>query len=380
LSSIFTLTDSLRPTLRLIGIANTHTLTSSSSTTFLSSTNVETVHFAPYTAVELQEILQSRLASLSNGDSPDVDAEIKKFLPKPTIVLLTKKIAALIGDVRCLFEVLRGAIDMAVGSTRKTKENPFDTPLPIVTTQHVLAAFKAYTPSAPPAKSNAATAPIGSASTSNNETLSKIRNLGLQARVVLLTMILASKRLQAGFPLATSASASPRKPSPIKRSFSMPNPMPTSSNIGIDTSALHAYYRLVLSLTDNGIFEPVSRSEFSDLLGMLEGVGLVSLSSSISTGTPKGKRTFSRSTSFGAGLVKNGAGGVGEVRLVEGVWGDEVLRCLGVSGENTPADPREEEVRGIWERGKSRLSKDIKAQAAATKKSDIDILSGAFQL
>jgi len=113
---------------------------------------------------------------------------------------------------------------------------------------------------------------------------------------------------------------------------------------------------------------------------MLEGVGLVSLSSSISTGTPKGKRTFSRSTSFGLGLIKNGAGGVGEVRLVEGVWGEEVLRCLGVSGENTPADPREEEVRGIWEREKSRLSKDIKAQAAATKNSDIDILSGAFQL
>ena len=103
------LTDSLQPTIRLIGIANTYTRARPRHRT--ASCLLQTSNH-PLCSVELQEILQSRLASLSNGDLPDVDAEIKKFLPNPTTVLLTKKIAALTGDMHCLFEVFRGAIDM----------------------------------------------------------------------------------------------------------------------------------------------------------------------------------------------------------------------------------------------------------------------------
>ena len=139
-----------------------------------------------------------------------------------------------------------------------------------------------------------------------------------------------------------------------------------------------------------GIFEPVSRSEFGDLLGVLEGVGIVSLSSSLlatasglSSSSGKGRKAFGRSTSFGAGLGKNGAGAVGEVRLVEGMWGDEVLRGLGVTGvsaaEGASVDPREEELRGIWERERTRLTRDIKATTAASNISRIDTIAGAFQ-
>jgi cell division control protein 6 len=74
----------------------------------------------------------------------------------------------------------------------------------------------------------------------------------------------------------------------------------------------------------------VSRSEFADLLGVLEGVELISLSSflALASGSPagRGKKVFCRSTSFGAGLSKSGA-----VKLVEGVWADEILRGLGAS-------------------------------------------------
>jgi cell division control protein 6 len=81
----------------------------------------------------------------------------------------------------------------------------------------------------------------------------------------------------------SSLSASPQlspKESPIKRSQSMPNPS-TCPGIGIDTNSLHAYYSLVLSRTESKLFEPVSRSEFGDLLSILEGpgVGLISMSS-----------------------------------------------------------------------------------------------------
>lgn len=371
LSSIFTLTESLPSTLRLIGIANTHTLTTSASNSFLGSGNVQTLHFAPYTSSELQEILHTRLASLSNHGSLTPATEVKKFLPNATIILLAKKVATLTGDVRCLFEVLRGAIDMAVrASTSSSNENPLNTPPPKVTPQHILAAFKAYTPASTNSNSN----PTIAAVASNNEVLTKVHNLGLQARLVLLCIIIASKRLGAGLSLSHATSPKKPKPSPIKRSFSTPNPTVTTCT-GVDTSSLNAFYKLILSRTESGIFETVSRSEFGDLIGVLEGAGLVSLSSSVGAGVPRGKKTFARSASFGAGLARNGVGSVGEVRLVDGIWGDEVLRCLGAI---TASGPREEEIRNIWEGESLRLSKDLKA-ANRSNDSDADVFSGAFQ-
>ena len=390
LTSIFTLTEAVPAVLRLIGIANTHTLkSSSSSNAFLPSSNVQTIHFAPYTPVQLQEILQSRLTTLSQDENLATD--IKKFLPNPTLMLLTKKVAALTGDVRSLFEVLRGAIDLAIAQVKKLSEddNPLNVPPATVTPQHVLAALKAYTP-ASSAPTASAAAP--STSQSNSETVTKIRNLGLQARLVLLNILLASKRLEAGLSLSAATMSSPRKPSasPIKRTSLLPIATSSSPGIGIETGTLHTFYSAVLSRTEMGIFEPVSRSEFGDLLGVLEGVGIVSLSSSLlptasglSSSSGKGRKTFGRSTSFGAGLGKNGAGAVGEVRLVEGMWGDEVLRGLGVTGvpaaEGASVDPREEELRGIWERERTRLTRDIKATTAASNISRIDTIAGAFQ-
>ena len=337
---------------------------------------MQTVHFAPYTPLELQEILGSRLASLSNDDSSTIATDTKSFLPNAAIMLLTKKVAALTGDVRCLFEVLRGAIDIAVASTNhSSNENPLDAPVPKITPQHILAAFKAYAPAS--ANSKSPNIASGTSVASNNEVLAKVRNLGLQARLVLLTMIIASKRLGAGLSLS-QVTSSPKKlkPPPIKRSFSMPNPSVTAY-VGIDTGSLNAFYNLILSRSEHGIFETVSRSEFGDLIGVLEGVGLISLSSA-AAGTPRAKKGFGRSTSFGPGLARNGVGSVGEVRLVDGIWGEEILRCLGaITSDTTSSDPCEEEIRVIWEREKSRLSKDMKS-ATRSKDSDADVFSGAF--
>ncbi|KAH9484956.1 Cell division control protein 6-like protein [Psilocybe cubensis] len=384
LASIFTLTDALSSQLRLIAIANTHTLTSSSTNGLVFGSNVRTIHFAPYTPNQLQEILQSRLAPLSDEDSsPESLAAAKKLLPAPTLMLLTKKIASLTGDVRSLFEVLRGAIDLGVAASKKSlsEENILSTPSIAVTPQHVLAALKAYTPASRTTQASGASSAT-SMTSSNSETVTKIRNLGLQARLVLLAILLASKRLEAGLPLLPSASP-PRKSSasPMKRTTSLPNPSPVSP--GVETSALHAYYTTVLSRTESGIFDAVSRSEFGDLLGILEGVGIATLSSSLGTSSvtsspTKGRKGFSRSASFGAGLSRNGAGTVGEVRLAEGLWSDEVLRGLGVTGA-IDADAREEEVRGIWEREKARLARDVKAMASASTNAHLNTFAGAFE-
>lgn len=184
--------------------SNTHILTTSSTSAMLTpSKNVQTIHFAPYTPTQLQDILQSRLSPLH---STELATEVKKFLPPPTLMLLTKKVAALTGDVRSLFEVLRGAIDLAVApsTTRNSvDENPLNAPKATVTPQHILAALKAYTPTAPKASTTNSIANT-SPTTSNSETVTKIRNLGLQAQLVLFIILLGSKRLEVGLSLSTS--------------------------------------------------------------------------------------------------------------------------------------------------------------------------------
>ena len=59
-------------------------------------------------------------------------------------MLLTKKVTALTGDVRSLFEVLRSSIDLSVAQVKKPSEdnNPLNVPPMTVTPQHVLTALK----------------------------------------------------------------------------------------------------------------------------------------------------------------------------------------------------------------------------------------------
>lgn len=124
----------------------------------------------------------------------------------------------------------------------------------------------------------------------------------------------------------------------------------------------------MLTRAAGAVFTPVSRSEFGDIAGMLEVVGLASLSSVSSTSSQGGgKRSLSRSASFGG----RGVGiGVQEVKIAEGVRSEEILRGLGI-GEGVEVVPngdvREEEVRAIWQREKGKLGKDVKAAGVAAE-------------
>lgn len=387
LTSLFSLPNSTPSTLRIIGIANTHTLTSSSSSTssISAASNVRTLHFAPYTPAQLSEILQSRLKSLTEvDDDGKASADVKKFLPPSTLMLLTKKVAALTGDVRSLFEVLRGAIDLAViasaslpSPTQTSDNNPLATAAPIVTPTHVLAALKAYTPSSTSTSTTKSVSPAvaGVSVATNSEIVAKVGNLGLHARLVILSALLASKRLEAGLAISsTTTSASPTKKSPVspmKRSSSVPNPTANVNGVGIDANQLHTYYSTILNRSDGGVLEPVSRGEYGDLVGVLEGVGLISMGGTADATTSTGaKRAFGRTASFGGANGFGGTGkgkGKGDVRLAKGVRADEVLRGLGITvSETVPTaaaegNIRQEEVRGIWEKEKARLARDLKA-------------------
>ncbi|PCH43731.1 nucleoside triphosphate hydrolase protein [Wolfiporia cocos MD-104 SS10] len=390
LNSLFTLANAHASNLRLIGIANTHTLTSSSSTTLSvqSLTGVKTLHFAPYTPQQLLQILTARLSPLLEDPIPESAERAKKFLPTPTLTLLTKKVASQTGDVRATFEVLRGAIDLAVAAT--VTPDSLDMPAPVVTPPHILSALKAHSPaaaSARPAKFASATAPAAAATASSrpvdSEIVAKVRGLGLQSRLVLLVMLLARKRLDAGLTLSGSLAASGPSPprSPIKRTASMSaaasprKAAPPPPSTSMDTTQLHAFYSAILTRSDAALFAPVSRSEFGDLLGVLETVGLVLLSSAGGMpGTPSKtpRKGLKRTTSFNAGK------GSQDVRLVETVRTEEVARGLGIAAgtdasNEAPAavDVREEEVCAIWEREHARIARETKAMARAAKPADV---------
>lgn len=361
LSSIFSMSQQHPSTLRIIGIANTHTLTSSLAQLSASeASSALTLHFGAYSSQELLQVLQARLSPLyDNLEYPEVTDQAKKFLPASTLTLLTKKIASQTGDVRTLFEVLRGAIDLAVAGSKvpDADTNPLTIPPLIIKPDHILAALKAYLPSTGGGRSSSSLTP----SPTSNETVSKIRNLGLQVRLALLCILLASKRMEASLSLSASTTSTPTK-SPVKRAGSVVSQRITE----LDVAQLHAYYSTVLTHADSDIFTPVSRSEFSDLIGMLETIGLVaSRSTRMATASPSrtGRRALGRAVSFG-GVAKGAAAGQ-DIKLAETVRVDEVLRGLGLTDGSTASDVREEEVRTIWARECGRIARESKAKSVS---------------
>lgn len=367
LTTLFTLVHSHHRILRAIGIANTHTLSTNAAATSMSAMTlkgVQTLHFAPYTPQQLLEIVNARLAPLTDVESKDECRDsLAKFLPTPTLMLLTKKVAALTGDVRALLEVLRGAINIAVNAmaSPSSATNPLDAPTPPVTPAHVLEALKAYAPSSSTSRAVVNQTTPAVRKTSNSEVVAKIQELGLQPRLALMSLVLARKRLENQ--LSLSGSSAPAAASrPIKRTASC-NALASPSS-GIDTAALYVYYKAVLSRSEGGVFTPVSRSEFGDLLNMLETVGLVQMlasSSSPLSPSKSKKRGLSRTASFTAGA----SNGNSDVQLVAGVRIEEVRKALGIddTASNDPTDVMAEEVRGIWEKERIRISRESKARA-----------------
>ena len=100
---------------------------------------VRTVHLPPYTSEQLVDVLMTRLETLFNDTVHLKQAE--KFLPKTSLMLLSEKIAAQVGDVLSLFEVLRSAIDSA---SKACPEVGLDGSVPIVTPNHIITALKSY--------------------------------------------------------------------------------------------------------------------------------------------------------------------------------------------------------------------------------------------
>jgi cell division control protein 6 len=128
-------------------------------------------------------------------------------------------------------------------SVAVTQPPSSDKDTPPVIPPHILAALKAYAPASKvtPAVSEMA--------------VTKVRNLGLHARLALLTLILACHRTEASLPLLSTTQRCPPR-SPVKCSNSSPIPLP-ATQAGIEVSQLHAFYSAILMRHKSDMFTPV---------------------------------------------------------------------------------------------------------------------------
>lgn len=140
--------------LKIIGIANTHTLMISEFE------SIETLHFAPYTSSQLIEIAQSRLGSLT-------PAEMAQVVSPTGLKLLSTKLATRTGDARSLLAVLCAAISSA--GVAAVAVGP----------SHVLAALRTHAPT-----SGSSKAPLSS------ETAAKLADISIHARLALMALLL----------------------------------------------------------------------------------------------------------------------------------------------------------------------------------------------
>lgn len=288
--------------------------------------------------------------------------QAEKLLPKTSLILLSKKIAAQAGDVRSLFEVLRSAIDSA---SKASTEVVLDGPVPVVTPNHIIIALKSYVPASTATSSTSRSTNIASSS----EVVTKFAGLGLQARLSLLVMLLAFKRQEQGLPISLFPFKT--KAPPGRSTLKRANTVPRMSTL--DMTQLHAYYIKVLSKSDD-VFSAASRTEFVDIMSMLETLGIVGRESNgPSTPSKTGRRTLGRSTSFSCGTKASASSAIA---FAEGVRAEEILRGLGIceqgAVEGKEMDAQRDELRAIW----NKELRDIQKGADALTKNKSIVADG----
>jgi cell division control protein 6 len=304
-------------TFRIIGISNTHTLTTKPTVSTL------TLHFKPYTAQEMSDIISKRLDALA------LPEDVKFLIAPPALTFASRKVASQTGDLRACLSLVRGALEMAEkDQAKKALAHQGDGAAPFlpVSIAHVIAATKSTTTQAP-------------------GTVGVVRQLNLQARLVLLSLILAIRRVTASLSLSTANNSTPSK-SPVKGKAKAK----VAETLSAD--ALFAFYSRLLGGSD-AAFHAVSRSEFTDLLGLLETQGLLERGGAGATpmkGKPK----------------KSEKGDV--VKLPSTSREEEMIKGLTESEQGHMEGPAEREIRSIWNREATKIKREIEDKEMTLKK------------
>jgi cell division control protein 6 len=368
LSSIFAVANAAPSALRIIGISNTLTLGASESQLTKADTGgFLTLDVSAYTAEDIVKIVQGRLAALQASIPSSIPAApplagASLVIAPTALTFLAKKVAAQTGDLRAALDAVRRTIELA-----EREVNPFAPSTPskvpgsaglakpagVATMKHVLDALR------------------GRDGLAGGQAVGTARGLGMQARLVLVSILVARRRAAAGLVLLpvksvnsltrTPSKAVPRTPSKTGRAMQHGSPT-KRSRVGdaemYEASALHAAYSAIL--TSDGAFAPVSRSEFQDLLGVLETGGLITIIGT-TAGTTPSRGTPSRRKNAGLG-------GEPLVGLAEGVREEDVLRGLGSAGVGGTAGVKEEEAMALWERELKRSTRDVERVKRAVER------------
>ncbi|KAJ2241558.1 AAA ATPase [Coemansia sp. RSA 475] len=205
--------------LALIGIANALDLTDRFLPR-LQARNCEPLllNFNPYNVTDITNILQSRLDAVCT----------EPVIQRAALELCARKVAATSGDLRKALDVCRHAMELAEAEHKKRqddKENPNVVAMPRVSIMHVAKALSAL---------------------SGSQAVQKLDALNFQQKLVLYAhvQVVASNTLD-------------------RRA------------LGLAVSALYAEYRVVCGRLN--MLAPVTRSEFLDLVAMMEMQGVVAV-------------------------------------------------------------------------------------------------------
>ena len=260
----------------LVGIANALDLTDRFLPR-LKSKNLkpDLLPFLPYTAAQVKDIIITRLKSLM----PAGKENYVPFIHPAAIELCSRKVASQTGDLRKAFEICRRALDLIEAETRQKHEDearekllqqsPSKRPLgenlngasggsgrSVV--QIMGNSLKALTPETAPRASIGHLNKITAAAFSNGTT-QRLKALNLQQKAALCALIAYEKRTRAAIKMSHGA-MTPSKSKLLSPTIKM---------------LFDAYCQLC---TRDSVLHPLSSSEFREVVGSLETLGLVTAS------------------------------------------------------------------------------------------------------
>ncbi|KDN61234.1 putative cell division control protein [Colletotrichum sublineola] len=258
----------------LVGIANALDLTDRFLPR-LKSKNLkpELLPFHPYSAAQIKSIITTRLMTLLPADSKE---KTLPFFHPAAIELCSRKVSSQTGDLRKAFEICRRALDIVESETRRQHENearekvlqmtPSRKPLgesinmagssgSSRSVSHVAAAsLKALTVESAPRVLLKHLNQVTQAAFSNG-TNQRLKALNLQQKAALCSLVALEKRNRAA--KMTTGLTTPAK----------------SQTLAPTVKTLYDTYSVLC--TRDSVLHPLSSSEFREVIGSLETLGLI---------------------------------------------------------------------------------------------------------
>lgn len=312
----------------------------------------ETLAFAAYDAGQMSAIILDRLAGLTDDDDQQTGGAVPVIVIEDKAVeLAARKVMAENGDLRLCLDVVRLAVELAEQEWKKacliaagsSGDTAAVVPIRKAGMTHVLKALQKAKAVACASSSPASTGLAASAirtvdgvprtptkKTVNAGTVQKIQALNIQSRLVLVALVIHSRRASLGLPPLT-ATASPGASS-------------SSSAVAAErttSGALFSTYSHLLSSSDSPI-NALPPSDFHTVLALLADCALVHLSQA----SPAKRR----------GLAAGGpspSSALVQLACLE----DEVVKGLVGRAGSTGGGAEEEEARRILEREEGRMDR-----------------------